>query len=134
MGFVVNEPKVICERFESEIIVINLESGSYFSLRGTAADAWLRLEAGQSAEEISSSWKIRFPEVDPTESLQVFLHRLVAEDLVLAAPVQRVEFAGLDMESYSAPVLESYTDMKDLLLLDPVHDVDETGWPVERKA
>jgi len=27
------------------------------------------------------------------------------------------------------PVLERYTDMQELLLIDPIHDVDETGWP-----
>jgi hypothetical protein len=26
-------------------------------------------------------------------------------------------------------VLERYTDMQELLLLDPIHDVDESGWP-----
>jgi hypothetical protein len=25
--------------------------------------------------------------------------------------------------------LHKYTDMEELLLLDPIHDVDETGWP-----
>jgi hypothetical protein len=27
------------------------------------------------------------------------------------------------------PKLEKYTDMEDLLLLDPIHDVQEVGWP-----
>jgi hypothetical protein len=27
------------------------------------------------------------------------------------------------------PVLERYTDMQELLFLDPIHDVDESGWP-----
>jgi hypothetical protein len=31
--------------------------------------------------------------------------------------------------SFTPPVLSRYTDMQDLLLLDPIHDVDETGWP-----
>ena len=30
---------------------------------------------------------------------------------------------------YESPCLESYTDMEDLLLLDPIHDVGKTGWP-----
>ena len=33
-------------------------------------------------------------------------------------------------ESYQAPVFERFTDMGDLLLLDPVHEAeDEKGWP-----
>ncbi len=30
---------------------------------------------------------------------------------------------------YVAPVLESFTDMQDLILLDPIHEVDAAGWP-----
>ena len=30
---------------------------------------------------------------------------------------------------YVAPTLQKYSDMQDLLLIDPVHEVDETGWP-----
>jgi len=35
---------------------------------------------------------------------------------------------------FDAPVLHSYTDMQDVLLLDPIHDVDETGWPSSRNV
>jgi hypothetical protein len=30
---------------------------------------------------------------------------------------------------FEPPVLEKFTDMQDLILLDPVHEVDERGWP-----
>ena len=31
---------------------------------------------------------------------------------------------------FDEPVLHKYEDMKDMLLLDPIHDVDdEAGWP-----
>jgi hypothetical protein len=34
---------------------------------------------------------------------------------------------------FEAPVLETYADMDDLLLLDPIHDVAETmGWPTRK--
>jgi hypothetical protein len=31
--------------------------------------------------------------------------------------------------AFQPPTLESYNDMQDLLLLDPIHDVDDMGWP-----
>ena len=34
--------------------------------------------------------------------------------------------------AFNPPVLSVYSDMEDLLLLDPIHDVDETGWPQPR--
>ena len=35
--------------------------------------------------------------------------------------------------AYEHPVLQKYTDMEDLLLLDPIHDVDEAGWPARKQ-
>ncbi len=32
------------------------------------------------------------------------------------------------------PRLETYSDMQDLILLDPVHEVDERGWPHAQAA
>jgi hypothetical protein len=30
---------------------------------------------------------------------------------------------------YTKPVLNKYTDMQQLLLADPLHEVQEAGWP-----
>ncbi len=34
-----------------------------------------------------------------------------------------------DVRRFTEPTVHTYADMQDLLLLDPIHDVDETGWP-----
>ncbi len=134
MVYAVNTPQVICERFENEVIVIHLEKGTYFSLRETAADAWVRLEAGQSEEAILAHWRQAFPgEANLDQDLQSFLKTLLEEGLVRSDVAIEQTFTEITLNAYSAPRLEVYTDMKDLLLLDPVHDVDETGWPAERK-
>jgi len=36
--------------------------------------------------------------------------------------------------AYEATVLKRYEDMHDLLLLDPIHEVDEMGWPNVKPA
>jgi hypothetical protein len=36
---------------------------------------------------------------------------------------------GAAAQPYQEPKLGKYTDMQELLLLDPVHEVDEAGWP-----
>ena len=33
---------------------------------------------------------------------------------------------------FTTPTLEIFSDMQDILLLDPVHDVDERGWPINK--
>jgi hypothetical protein len=32
-------------------------------------------------------------------------------------------------EPFATPVLEKYTDMEAMLLVDPIHEVNEAGWP-----
>jgi hypothetical protein len=70
--------------------------------------------------------------------VSAFIDQLVAEALVDAEPAPE---AGDDMTAASAaapqefvePLLQKYTDMEEMLLLDPIHEVDEHGWPSARK-
>ena len=58
---------------------------------------------------------------------------MVAEQLVEPA-VDDLGSAGLEAVAASAgaPELQRFTDMQELLLLDPIHDIDLNGdgWPV----
>ena len=40
-----------------------------------------------------------------------------------------IENAVAVKQPFEAPILNKYNDMQELLLLDPIHDVDEAGWP-----
>ena len=53
----------------------------------------------------------------------------VTDEAITPAGVIADLFKGNTDATFEAPKLSKYTDMEQLLLLDPVHDVDETGWP-----
>jgi hypothetical protein len=64
-----------------------------------------------------------------------FVQQLV--DFALIVPLTNpVSIGGTELESaarsqvHSTPKLTVYSDLQDILLLDPVHDVDSAGWPV----
>jgi len=40
----------------------------------------------------------------------------------------------IDFESgvFNAPVLEAFKDMQEILLLDPIHDTSQKGWPLKK--
>ena len=40
-----------------------------------------------------------------------------------------VPMASGGLPPFEPPTLSKYKDMQDMLLLDPVHDVEEAGWP-----
>jgi hypothetical protein len=136
LAFEISVPNVTGEIIDGEAIVLNLKSGHYFSMDGSAALVWGGIEQRLPPSRIAGEVAGRFG-IDPGLALadvQKLLDELLEHDLIRPAPAAADHDAGLDLtiapSAYSAPSLEIYTDLRDLLLLDPIHDVDEAGWPV----
>ena len=140
MRYIVNRPAVVFERFEEEVVLVNLETGTYYSLSGTAPHIWEALDAGASQAEIVADVCATNPteEAVVAEMVNEFVQKLIeqsmlVEDAERPGPAEsgpdRSDVHGMD-EPFSPPVMESYNDLQDLLMLDPIHEVDPKGWPV----
>jgi len=136
-AFEVNEPMVISETIDDETIIINLATGSYFSLKHSGATIWAVIRQGGTLSDIAATVRARF-EVDGHDiehEISALVEKLLAEDLIRpkeggAAPFSpSVASAARKGILFVAPTLDRFTDMEAMLLLDPVHDVDERGWP-----
>lgn len=138
----INLPAVVSEVFDDEIVIIHLESGAYYSLDQSSALIWELIQQGATETEIVSKIAAHYALV--TESLvavvQPFITELCREQLIIAdtAVTQACQPAGAKLTDssfgtakgpFTPPRLHKFTDMQDLLLLDPIHDVTETGWP-----
>ena len=138
--FRINAPKVISETIDGETIIINLESGNYFSLNASGGDLWQELVRNASRTAILQSLCRRYSlSADQAKvDIEDFLARLSQENLIAARPAASPanelpsQIAG-DAPPYEKPALLKYEDMQDLLLLDPIHDVDEAGWPLTKQ-
>jgi hypothetical protein len=133
-----NQPKVICEVFEDEVVAINLETGIYFGMAGTAKEVWRLIEGEVPVEGMVAHLAERYgkPRLEVAADLELFTNSLIAHGLVAAQAADgSVPAIGIEgpAESWKAPALTVYDDMKDLLLLDPIHDVDESGWPARQQ-
>lgn len=128
----INEPDVTAETFDDEVIVINLANGRYHSLRGTGAWLWQALAAGLSRREaIDRLLAAGAAGPDAAGQVAGFIDQLAAEELLVAAP-ERAGGAPPQLASpgaFLAPLIETFTDMENLLAIDPIHDVDVQGWP-----
>ncbi len=134
------DPKdVIHETLDGEVILIALQTGCYYSLEGCGADVWAALGAGRSTGEITAELEARYdaePGVVGT-AVAALVKRLVEERLVVpadeaAAPPPEAPTLAPPAPAgtaFPAPVLHKFTDMQDFLLVDPIHDVDDAGWP-----
>lgn len=127
--FVPRNDNVASEDFDGEFVVLDLESGKYFSLAGGAAIVWRGLTSGHSVTSLFSA----LPEADPRRDavarlaesllghgLLVPARNPVAPDPAIAAELAHAEGFGVDV----------FDDLADLLVADPIHDVDQqAGWP-----
>ncbi|HEX6644673.1 MAG TPA: PqqD family protein [Gemmatimonadales bacterium] len=119
---------------DGEAIVMNLATGAYYSLDGAGAVLWELLEQGYSRNEAVEALYERFAaerEVIARDA-DGLIAELVAEDLVTESTARvaplRMAFEELRAE-YTAPALNKFTDMADLLALDPpMPGLDETSW------
>jgi hypothetical protein len=121
-------PDVIDEAFDGEAVLVHMGTGCYFSLNAAATAVWALLQDGRSPGAIAASlgWE--------PSLVEDFVERLRAELLVEEAESD----AGVTVVDApppaSEPVLQRFSDMQDLLMLDPIHDIDldGDGWPVTR--
>jgi hypothetical protein len=125
---------VSARSFGDEVIAANFVRGVYYSLLGPAAQIWEGLVAGVPRDRVVAEVSA-LSDAEPVAfaaASNTFVEALLAEGLLVEGPPAQ-EKAWQAMASserpYGLPALERFTDMEDLLLLDPVHDVEEMGWP-----
>jgi hypothetical protein len=122
--------RVAADLFEGEYIIANLDTGLYYSLQG-AGIYFLK----------------KLPFRDPDELIRKFSNVFSLEKEVVEKDLNAVwielkrevfiegESGMIDFEIpevFEPSSFNRYTDMQDLLALDPIHEVDEEGW--EKKS
>jgi PqqD family protein of HPr-rel-A system len=136
--FRVNSPNVIHETIEGEVILIDLKTGTYYSLRDTGAAVWQAIEQGAGENAVVAELRSRYDasEDQIREAVRQLLAELEREGLIRADEGEAAQAAppsasdnGAGQLPFAAPLLEKHTDMQDLILLDPVHEVGAQGWP-----
>lgn len=109
---------------DGDAVLVNLATGVYYSLDGAAGTVWQMIENGRTVGEIAERLAAlydttRARALSDVESLVL---RLLEQDLIVeATPSEPAAPEPLpDRRSpYRTPTLEMYTDMSDLLALDP---------------
>lgn len=135
----INAPDVACELIDDELIVINLDSGNYYNSTGVGGFVWDCLTKGLTREQIAKALaKVHaLPEADVGRDIDNYIESLLKQSLIRPAD-DGIAGDGqppvVPSGNYQPPALSVYSDMKDLLLLDPIHDVGEAGWPIQRQG
>ena len=136
--FRVNTPTVTHETIDGEAVIINLDSGNYYSLVDVGSFIWGLVERGASASDVQNVILQAYngDATDVDRGVQDLLAQLQQENLIVPVDgavafdyTEVLSGNGHEKPAFNPPLLHKYSDMQELLLLDPIHDVDEAGWP-----
>ncbi len=141
----INPHGIIFEVIDGEVIVLNINSGEYYNMTGTGALIFQLIVDGKAYSEVVDQILCRYVGCSERISLSVsgFIEELLEEKLIIKIPEDLNNSSAISLEAfninavlsavnkseYLEPNMNKYTEMADLLLLDPIHQVQDAGWP-----
>jgi hypothetical protein len=139
----IDSQEVIHETVDGEVILIALQTGCYYSIEGAGAEVWTALVAGRSTSQVTAELERSYA-AEPgaiAASVSELVERIVAEKLAVPVaqngsdPTQEERHeAAASRPPFPPPVFHKFTDMQDFLLVDPIHEVGDAGWPHAQTA
>ncbi len=134
--FVPNTAEVAAKVLDGEAILINLSTGTYFSIDKVGCRIWEMIKKGYNQREITEA-VVAFYDV-PVEKaktdVELLISELIKENLIMVTddsrPVAKYQMplSGQKLP-YDQPKLNIYRDMADLLALDPpMPKLDNAPW------
>jgi hypothetical protein len=134
---------IVSESIQGEVIIVNLLQGVYYSITGSGPQIWECICNGYSIEKIAELLRTEFLNVpeDVTDKITNFAAKLAEDSLIqhcegdpqpIDQPVVSEPSNGV-RKQFEEPAISKFNDMEEVLILDPVHDFDESGWPNQGK-
>ena len=118
-----------------QAVVINFISGMYYGTTALGSVILERLVNSMAPEEIVTAVKALpdCPEDFDTQ-LEIFISALKEKEILIPGETQPGGAEKIDdkalVDGFSL-TLDEFSEVQDLILADPVHDVDvEKGWPI----
>jgi hypothetical protein len=134
--YVIDKKRFVFEQFDKEMVLINLEDGLYYSVSDSGTEIIDLLEKGLSVERAIAHLSQSYEDTDEIPDLVLdFVNDCVRQSILIAASAPE---SGGDSEAapvkpgtvrFATPVISRFDDMQEILLLDPIHQVSEQGWP-----
>jgi hypothetical protein len=135
-GYAVASADIVSEDFDGEFVVLDLGSGRYYSMDAAASALWRAITAGVSLQALADA--VESTAGITAQAMHDYAEQLVAHgclarsDAPASAPVDPAIVEALKA-STGPPKVEMFSDLADLIMADPIHDVEETaGWPVRK--
>ncbi|WP_367914494.1 PqqD family protein [Leadbetterella sp. DM7] len=139
-AFKLNESNIAMEVFDNEAVLINISLGKYYSVRGSTGVFVLGLlQDSVHKDFIISSLLLKYSEQKEIieREVQMFIDVLLQEEIIVETGLDSSTVATdgkTEMLPYEHLAIEVFDDMQELIMLDPIHDVDSgKGWPKRKE-
>ena len=127
----INSQKVAYEIIDDEVIAIHLETGNYYSMEGVSSQVWEWIVGGASLRQVREAFQDL--QADQVQVLDGFIESLVQEELIVGNNGEGGESPAVSLPKgefvFEPTKFAKYDEMQHLIVADPIHDVDERGWP-----
>lgn len=137
--FRIDRAKIQFERFEDETVMINVENGLYYSLSQSGSEVLRLVDSGYPAGMLEAALFGNSEEATHhSPDILRFVEDLIREGILAESNPHAADERPIDIPSpvysligaFQPPVLEKFDEVSDLLLIDPIHMVDQgEGWP-----
>jgi hypothetical protein len=139
LRYTYDQNSIVYEVLDREVMLVNLDSGYYYALEGTASDIWQMVAAGTTSSDTVDALLRRYTaeRAQVEQAVVDLLAHLVDENLLvpstgLPSSPSAVPAGADSLDNplpFTAPAMYKYTDMANLIHMDPIRDFDETSWP-----
>lgn len=133
-----NEEKMFFDMADGQAVVINFINGMYYGTSMLGSVILERLVNGKDVMSIAEAVKALpgCPE-DFEELLEEFISNLLEKEILIPGETTAGGSEAIDQKVVEEGFildLDEFSEVQDLILADPIHDVDvEQGWPIFRE-
>ena len=132
----INDEKMFFDIADGQAVVINFVTGMYYGTSTLGSAVLDKLVNGASVEKILAALNAAdgCPS-DISAKLDAFIKTLSDKEIIVSGDTddQDVNFDKAAFADGFDMTLDEFAEVQDLLLADPIHDVDvEEGWPVKK--
>lgn len=135
--YAVASKDIVFESFDGEAVVLDLSNGKYFGFSDSGSRIWQALSSGVAAQALVGA-KAGAATIGLAD-LDSFIARLLDFGLLAAAETPAQPLSGdllAELAATSEPLrVDVHDDLADLIIVDPIHEVEEPlGWPAVKQA
>ena len=130
-----NEEKMFYDMADGQAIVINFITGMYYGTSSLGSVVLDALMNGASKENVLAAVQA-LPGCpgDMAAQLDTFIAQLLEKEVIVSVEGEGCAAPAIDagaLQDGFALTVDEFAEVQDLILADPVHEVDvEMGWPI----